>query len=455
VAAKNMNVMPTHRRILLLYTGLLAALGGALINLAPLAALWRTSWPYGLLFTLLGLGQLATAGAVLVRPIRQRMQIAAAVAAAVVVLWTLVRLHVLTGPNPWTPASSVIGFTGHLEVALQAIAAFVLMALALYGPRPRPARVRRVLATVAVLPLSLVVLIFAGLGVTAASDGLAGAGFPGGTVGPRALPAGAKSTVEYCRPDGIRLAMDIYTPAAPQTRHPAPVVLYIHGGGMVLGDRQLTGFGTTIASHETALFTPLRGELNARGFVVASIDYRLLPAASWPAPLDDAKCALEFLRAHATDLGIDAQRIGVWGGSAGGQLSALLGLTAGVQAVVDMYGPSDFNDFADASPFGRFIVQIGLGGSPAVRRSASPITYVHTGAPPFLILHGILDDGIPIRQSRTFAERLRADGVPVKLIEVQGAGHSVATPGQRPSPEELTGIVADFFTQTLRAGPQP
>src|SRR5207245_6161575 len=122
------------------------------------------------------------------------------------------------------------------------------------------------------------------------------------------------------------LAMDLYIPPAGATR-PAPVALYVHGGGLLFGDRKTSGVGNTLADHEGALFTPLQQELNARGFVVASIDYRLPPATAWPAQIEDAKCAVRFLRAHATGLGIDPTRIGAWGSSAGGLLVSLLGLT--------------------------------------------------------------------------------------------------------------------------------
>jgi len=172
---------------------------------------------------------------------------------------------------------------------------------------------------------------------------------------------------------------------------------------------------------------------------------------------------VRFLRAHATDLNIDPDRIGVWGSSAGGTLSSLLGLanpeagfdhgqyidqSSAVQAVVDMFGPSDLTDFGESDLFARFLLRICIGTSTAVRRSASPITYVAPGAPPFLILQGTDDESF--RQSQQFAQRLQSAAVPVTLVEVQGAGHSLSTPGERPSADELTARVVDFFTATLQ-----
>jgi acetyl esterase/lipase len=454
----------TVRRTPLLITALLAAVGGAVVHLAALPALWRMSWPFGLLFAALGAAQLGTAVLVLRRPARWSVLGAAAAALAGVAVWVLTRLTgLLPGPDPWVPADSAIGFTDHLCAALEAIAVPGLAAAAALGTRPRPSRLRRVLSAAAVAPLAVVVLLGTGLGFAAASDGLPGAGLPAGAAAPRDLPPGERSTVEYCRPDGVPLAMDLYTPPAGAAR-PAPVVMYTHGGGLILGGRKTSGLGAALANPAGALFDPLRQRLNARGFVVASIDYRLPPATPWPGPLEDAKCAVRFLRAHASGLGIDPDRIGVWGSSSGGLLASLVGLagpgagfdqgeypdrSSAVQAVVDMFGAADVDDLADSSPFLHFCLWVGVGGDTRVRHAMSPTTYVAPQAPPFLILHGDQDRDIRPRHSRELAGRLRAAGVTVTMIEVHGTGHTLDTPGEQPSPDRLADTVADFFTRTL------
>ncbi len=346
------------------------------------------------------------------------------------------------------------------------LAGILFAALAARGAQPRPSVRSRVLVGLGSTPLTLLVALAVAVGVLAATDGFTGAGFPTATVAPQHLPAGHRSTVEYCHPDGISLAMDIYTPHATAIR-PAPVALYVHGGGLLLGDRKTTGLGASLADQAGALFTPLQRQLNARGFLVASIDYRLPPESAWPAQIQDVKCAVRFLRANAMGLNIDPTRIGVWGSSAGGLLVSLLGVTetdstfdtgqypgqsSAVGAVVNMFGPSDLTDLQGSDLFTRAMLAIGLGTDRQTRLSASPVTHIRPGAPPFLILQGTRDTDMLVRQSQMLADRLHAAHVPATLITVQGAGHSLVTPGQSPSPEQLTTTVVDFLASTLSGG---
>jgi len=449
----------------LLIMALLAALGAAAIYILGQPALWRMSGVYGFLFAALGVIQIGSAIMVLGRPTRRRVLFALTAAFVVFLLWALERLaRIMPPPDPWIPVDSAIGFTDYICAGLEIVAFAGLAAVTLLRPRPQPKLVWRVLIGVAFTPLIFLVLLASILGIIASSDGFSGAGFPAGTVPPKNLPGGKISTVEYCRPAGVPLAMDIYMPLAKDTDGPAPIVLYVHGGGL-WGDRKMYGLGASQANHKGALFSSLQQELNKEGFVVASIDYRLPPGTRWPAPIEDAKCAVRFLRAHAEDLGIDANRIGVWGSSSGGMLSLLLGLSgphagfdrgqymdqsSAVQAVVDMFGLVDLNDFEDAEPIAQFLVRNAFSTSAEVLRAASPITYVNQDAPPLLILHGTADPLVRPRQSDQLAQRLQEAGVPVTLIKVQGAEHDLTTPGQDPSPEKLTGLVVDFFVKNLK-----
>jgi acetyl esterase/lipase len=440
------------------------SLGGAAVYLAVLPALLQASLAYGLVFAAAGVAQVGLAVGLLAAPTRQRLAAATAVSLAVVALWVLARTVGMPDPNPWLTLDTTVGFTDWLCAALEVLAT-VLLGIALLR-WPRGPRVRRpVLAGLASVPPLLLAAVLAAGAVGLATNGFTSFTRAGGAV-PASLPAGGTATVTYCTQQGTKLAMDLYAPPAGVAR-PAPAVLYVHGGGFVLGDRKLGGLGGGLANATGALLPQLRAALNRRGFLVASIDYRLPPLSPWPAQLQDASCAVRFLRTHAGALGIDPGRIGAWGSSAGGTLVALLGLTgvdggqsSAVQAVVDMFGAADLTDLSDSAPFPRAVARIALGGSPRVRRAASPLTYVPAGRtagasnlPRFLLLHGTDDQDMPQRHSQELARQLTAAGIPMRLVLVQGAGHGLDSPGQQPTPEQLTELVADFFTRSLAPKP--
>ena len=455
-----------RRRGPLLTSAVAFSLGGAAVYLAVLPALLQANLVDGILFAVAGIAQASLAVGLLATPTRRKLVAAAAVSLAVVTVWALAHTVGLPGPNPWLPLDTAVGVTDFLCAALELLAATGLVAAA--ARWPREPRVRRPLVVLAsVPPLLLATLLTAG-GVAFATDGFTTFTRAGGPV-PASPSPGTTTTVTYCTRHGTRLAMDVYQPPARAAR-PAPVALYVHGGGYALGDRKLHGLGAGLANHAGALVPQLRASLNQRGLVVVSIDYRLAPLSPWPAALQDAKCAVRFLRAHASSLGIDPGRIGVWGSSGGGALVSLLGLagpeagfdhgqyadqSSAVQAVVDMFGPADLTDLGDSEPFARVVAGMALGTSAGVRRSASPLSYVGSGAgavgggPPFLILHGTDDQGIRPRQSQELARRLDAAGVPVRLVLVQGADHGLNDPSQRPTPGQLTEMVADFFSRSL------
>ncbi|MBV8142174.1 MAG: alpha/beta hydrolase, partial [Verrucomicrobia bacterium] len=173
------------------------------------------------------------------------------------------------------------------------------------------------------------------------------------------------------------------------------------------------------------------------------------PQALFPAQLEDCKAAVRWLRAHAEEFGIDPNRIGVWGASAGGNLAALLGTTgevrdfevgenlgysSRVQAVCDFFGPTDFLQMdAHRLPDGQIhsapdspeskLVGGPIQNNPEKVRRANPITYVDQGAPPFLIVHGTLDRLVPFHQSQLLVAALEAAGAAVTFHPVEGGGH--------------------------------
>ena len=241
--------------------------------------------------------------------------------------------------------------------------------------------------------------------------------------------------VPYAALPGARpLELDLYLPAGPG---PAPVVVFLHGGGWRLGSRHTAG-----PAYRGADPTPFEQVAQA-GIAVASVDYRLSGEAVWPAQLHDAKAAVRWLRERAGELGVDPDRIAAWGESAGGHLAELLGLTTDdpaleggvgvtgpssrVAAVAAWYAPSDLVGFTTdlgTDPTDPGTREAQLLGAPAAdvpdrAAQASPVTHASAAAPPFLLLHGRADRFVPCVQS----ERLAGQLPDVELHTYDGADH--------------------------------
>jgi acetyl esterase/lipase len=248
---------------------------------------------------------------------------------------------------------------------------------------------------------------------------------------------------EFPRP----LVLDLYVPAGPP---PHPVIVWVHGGGWRAGDEDLA------PNH------PAR-QLVARGWAVASVEYRLSGEAVFPAQVQDCRAAIRWLRAQAPGLGLDAGRFAAWGSSAGGHLVSLLG-TAGevsafddprqghagesgrVQAVVDWYGPTDFTLPAGApGASGQVASLLGCLDCPDARRLASPVSHVDASDPPFLIQHGTADPVVPPLHSEVLHAALLAAGVSSQRESFAGAGHG----GPAFSSPENVGHIEAFLAAAL------
>ncbi|WP_237438431.1 alpha/beta hydrolase [Alteraurantiacibacter buctensis] len=262
----------------------------------------------------------------------------------------------------------------------------------------------------------------------------------------------------------IPQVLDIYVPREPG---PHPLVLYIHGGGWQGGHTRHSG--------ALANFPEVLAALAAEGFVVASLEYRLSADAQFPAQLQDAKAAIRFLAANAAQYRVDPARVGVWGGSAGGHLTALAALTCGdtaldpaaagepcVSAAVTWYGVFDFAQQAAGQPGSVDTAAERLlgcaGRCPADRYAfASPVTYIDAQDPAFLLIHGEEDRTVAIGQSRLAEQRLRAAGVPVEAIYIPHVDHSFIgrTPAEtREATLRATNATFDFFHARLHRGGQ-
>jgi dipeptidyl aminopeptidase/acylaminoacyl peptidase len=280
---------------------------------------------------------------------------------------------------------------------------------------------------------------------------------------PTQPPPGVKvmRDLEYGTVGERKLLLDLYVPE--KATGPLPVIVGIHGGGWAAG------------SKEGAAGIRQAG----RGYAVACVGYRLSGEAIFPAQIEDCKAAVRWLRANAARYGLDPDRIGATGHSAGGHLSSLLGTTGGirdfdlgkhleqssrVQAVCALSGPTDLLRMdAHAVPGAR--LKHDAPGSPESRliggaiqenkdkaARANPITYVTKDSPPFLLIHGDQDPVVPPHQAQLLFEALKQAGVEARLHLVAGAGHGV---GGR----EVNDLVDAFFDRHLKpagaAGPIP
>ena len=287
-------------------------------------------------------------------------------------------------------------------------------------------------------------------------------GVPGGSSSNSLVAQPAYSDLAYANLSSAE-KLDLYLPTGDG---PFPVVIIVHGGGFLMGDKAAGDATTGI------------DQLLSLGFAVASVNYRLSGEAKAPAQIQDLKAAVRFLRANAKDYNLNAEKFGAWGGSAGGSLVSLLGTSCGVselegselgnaeqsscvQAVVDWFGPIDFLQMDTQFTGTSCPVNHDAADSPESQLVGGPIqenvemvnlvnamTYVSSDDPPFFIQHGTADCNVPPQQSQVFYDSLSSvigvDQVTLMLLE--GAGHG----GSQFTTEENLKLVTDFFTNHLK-----
>ena len=266
---------------------------------------------------------------------------------------------------------------------------------------------------------------------------------------PGALSAPADANVVYATVNGTELHLDVYEPAGSGGNRYG--VVLIHGGTWTSLDKStMRGMGEFLSRH---------------GLVAFAVDYRLYRDGRnrWPAQLDDVQRAVRWVRANAAPYGVNPDRIGAFGHSAGGQLAALLGMvdtrdnsdaalakfSSRVQAVVDVSGPTDFtrNHDSDGDAFLAHFLGASYEKKPELWQEASPVFRVARGDAPFLIVHGTQDESVPMAQSEELLARLQAAGVPATLLKVNDA-HTFQTPEAR---RQLALQTLAFFNRYLAA----
>lgn len=261
-------------------------------------------------------------------------------------------------------------------------------------------------------------------------------------------------------PVGVRQQLDIYRPRSIPPGG-CPVLLQIHGGAWVIGDK----------AHQAL---PLMYHLASRGWICVAANYRLSPSVGFPVHLEDCKRALCWIRSKGAEYGMDARFVAVTGGSAGGHLAALMGLTenrpelqtdhpgvdTSVQACVPFYGVYDFlaryDQHQNRDVVIRFLKNRVLHESPeqnpALWDLASPVTQIHEDAPPFMLVHGRIDSLAAINDGRTFAQRLRRTSrKPVVFAELPGAEHGFDCMHSPRTERVIDGV--ERFLDWVRANP--
>ncbi len=266
--------------------------------------------------------------------------------------------------------------------------------------------------------------------------------------------------VPYIKDGDPAQRLDVYYPET-KPQQPQPLIVHFHGGGWMGGNK----FPCDVRM------------MTAHGYTVASIEYRFSQKAKFPAQIQDCQAAIRWLRSNASQYSIDPKKVGVIGGSAGGHLSALVGVTGdkkvfdpiggnaeqsdAVQCVCDIFGPKNFasvmeqaekdtnvkNIFKFNTPSDPYSELIGANLSDAKKTAAvSPITYVDKNSPPTLILHGTHDALVPFAQSEEFEAAMKKNGVPVWLQKFPRAGHGGGAFG-KPS---VILLMKNFFDKHLK-----
>lgn len=255
------------------------------------------------------------------------------------------------------------------------------------------------------------------------------------------------------------LKLDLYSPT--EAQEPLPGILFIHGGGWKHGKKEdYYTYGITFAR---------------MGYVFASVGYRLSGEAPYPAAVHDVKAAVRWMRSQAASIGVDPDRIGVGGGSAGAHLAMMIGYTSDiekfdgnnghpgvssrVQAVANIYGPTDLTTaFAREQSVSGSLLRPFFGGTydeqPEKYAEASPIRYVTPDDPPTLILHGTVDEVVPVNQADLLAGALERAGVPYIYDRLPGWPHAMDVAW--PVNQRCVWLMERFFDRYLKqAGQSP
>jgi alpha-L-fucosidase 2 len=262
--------------------------------------------------------------------------------------------------------------------------------------------------------------------------------------------------VEFARPGGVSLLLDLHIPDGPG---PFAAAILVHGGGFDEGSR---------STNVRPLFQPLADA----GFAWFSIDYRMAPQFRFPQAREDVDSAIGWVKAHAAEYRVDARRIALIGESAGGFLVNYAGAhdtpATRVRAVVDFYGPVDYaalslerrdhperfnmesvhRHFARGGGMRFFGVEQLDEEGLARLRAVAPLRAVHKGMPPFLVIHGTEDNQVPYSQSTAFCAAIRNAGGECELVTIVGGKHGMGW--KEPSMQHWRADMIAWLKKVLR-----
>lgn len=253
--------------------------------------------------------------------------------------------------------------------------------------------------------------------------------------------------IPYCNGQ----TLDFYAPRQ-RTGTPSPVVLYIHGGGWLVNDKQSD-------PDQMMRISPLLDE----GYAIVSINYRSLPVYRFPAPVEDALCAVRFLKANAARFNIDGNRMVVYGNSAGAHIAAMVGVlgssdqlkteeyanySASVMGVVTIGGQMNFEQevtYANRARSAWF-----AGGYDGIK--PYPAAHVSQYTPPFMLVHGRQDKSVKYQQAELMAQALANKNVPYELLIVDYADHGLNPEGgvPQPEPDEINKRIRQFIRRQVQ-----
>jgi acetyl esterase/lipase len=238
------------------------------------------------------------------------------------------------------------------------------------------------------------------------------------------VAAGLQTDIQYGKAGGASLLLDAYVPEGPG---PFPAVILVHGGGWTGGDKS--------GGPKKGYMAPMQEPLQKAGFAWFSINYRLAPKFHYPACVEDVETAIRWVKEHALLYHLDLKRLALAGESAGGHLVGLVAVrmdeSTRLAAVVPFYGRFDMatdlklGDPLPASTAALFGKTTYDATTAPLLREASALPQVKAGLPPFLLVHGDVDQSVPYQQSVMLQAKLREVGVPCELITIKGGVHGM------------------------------